>query len=478
MSVRRAAPKQCRLRPGRPCPRLPTTELIRLPDSWNPGVRFAELSHVGMRRANNQDALAVMIAESEDRLQRRGHLFVVADGMGAHAAGELASKIASEQIAMQYYRSRENSPQMAIVEAVQVANGAIFQRGHSNPEFHNMGTTASTLVLVGGQALVAHVGDSRVYRLRGETFEQLTFDHSLVWEMHASGQIPSDSPLGKSIPKNVITRSLGPAQEVTVDLEGPFDVRPDDRFLICSDGLTGQIEDDELGVLLRCVDLDKAASVLVDLANLRGGPDNTTVILVQIQGDRLTRRSVSGVQVRPARKPWYDASNLLLATVGLCWVGAISFGLAAALGHQRLIGSAVIALVLGAIAAGVWLGNRRREQTAGKQKTDAAGNTGGQDPVEPYVQGTGPYRRCSASPSRAAYDRLHHLIEDLRQSAERNDWGMNWSAVDDLLDRARTAVDQNDLRSAIGLQAEAVLESMRQLRKYQDDSASDTAVDL
>jgi len=420
-----------------------------------------------------------MIAESEDRLRRRGHLFVVADGMGAHAAGELASRIASEQIAMQYYRSREDSPQMAIVEAVRVANGAIFQRGHSNPEFHNMGTTASTLVLVGGQALVAHVGDSRVYRLRGETFEQLTFDHSLVWEMHASGQIPSDSALGKSIPKNVITRSLGPAEEVTVDLEGPFDIRPDDRFLICSDGLTGQIDDDELGVLLRCVDLDKAASVLVDLANLRGGPDNTTVILVQVEGDRLVGESPrTGAGVRGAGKPWQDASSLLLATVALCWVGAIGFGVAAALGHPRLIGSAVIAFVLGAIAAGVWFGNRQRDRTGHQPRANATARVAGQEPTEPFVHGTGPYRTCSATPDHAAHERLRGLILELRESAERNHWNLDWGSVDDLLTRAHAAVEQDDFHTAIGLQAEAVLESMRQLRKYQDDSAGDTAVDL
>ena len=190
-------------------------------DDWKSGIVYAELSDVGMRRANNQDSAACLPAKSEERFSTRGHLFVVADGMGAHAAGELASRLATEKIAMHYFRSANTDSIEALRTAVTEANTEIHTRGQNNPEFHNMGTTASTLLLLPKGAVVAHVGDSRIYRLRDGVLEQLTFDHSLVWEMEASGH--SDSGMwGQSIPKNVITRSLGPNASVEVDVEGPF----------------------------------------------------------------------------------------------------------------------------------------------------------------------------------------------------------------------------------------------------------------
>ena len=147
----------------------------------------------------------------------------------------------------------------ALRAAVTEANAEIHQRGQSNPEFHNMGTTASSLVISSHGAHVAHVGDSRVYRLRQGILEQLTFDHSLVWEMEASGHAENGS-WGSAIPKNVITRSLGPNASVEVDVEGPFPVEKGDRFLICSDGLTGLVEDVEIGTLMDCLPEDLAVS--------------------------------------------------------------------------------------------------------------------------------------------------------------------------------------------------------------------------
>src|SRR6185503_15786006 len=130
----------------------------------------------------------------------------------------------------------------------------------------------SCLVLLPQGALVAHIGDSRVYRLRGQTLEQLTFDHSLVWEMAAAGQM-TEHDVPSYIPKNVITRSLGPHATVHVDLEGPYSAVPGDKFLLCSDGLSGPITDEEMGAILQCLEPADAAATFVDLANLRGGPD-------------------------------------------------------------------------------------------------------------------------------------------------------------------------------------------------------------
>ena len=133
-------------------------------------------------------------------------------------------------------------------------------------------------------ALVAHIGDSRIYRLRGDLLEQLTFDHSLVWEMAAAGQM-AEADVPSYIPKNVITRSLGPHPSVHIDLEGPYSAESGDKFLICSDGLSGPITDEEIGVIaaIACAP-DDAAETLVDLANFRGGPDNISVVVAQVDG--------------------------------------------------------------------------------------------------------------------------------------------------------------------------------------------------
>lgn len=450
-------------------------------ETLHPGVRHAALSHVGMRRANNQDAFAVTVAKSAERLHKRGHLFVVADGMGAHAAGELASQIASERIPMHYFGTSHADPESAVVEAVHVANEAIFDRGRSNPEFHNMGTTASTLAILPGAAYIAHVGDSRVYRLRDQTLHQMTFDHSLVWEMHESGQVHSDSPLGKSIPRNVITRSLGPTDEVLVDLEGPLEVRLGDRFLLCSDGLTGEVTDEEIGVLLHCVDPDALVQVLVDLANLRGGADNTTVIVVEIDGDE-----IAGAPLRVHRSSAASLatpSRALLATMAICWLGSLGFAITALLGDSRFVGSAIVAFILGAIAAGVWASGlfQSDESPRGKRgrKTVVSGNDpDGRVGTRAHARGTGPYRTYNAAPSLEVHDRLWGLIDELRQTADRKHWMLDWADVDQLQRQAEEAKAKSNLHEAISYQAQAFSASMLQLRKHQDDSASDTAVDL
>ena len=257
-----------------------------------------------MRRSNNQDNLAISMASNLEGWTRRGHLFIVADGMGAHAAGELASKLAVDHIPHLYGKYDDLPAHEALRKSVIDANTEIHKRGQANEEFHNMGTTCSTMLLLPSGVVVAHVGDSRVYRLRKNRIEQLTFDHSLVWEMRKSGQLSEDEMAAGKIPKNVITRSLGPYPESKVDLEGPFPVMVNDKFLLCSDGLTGLVEDDELGSLMANLPPDEAARALVDLANLRGGHDNITCIIVHVKHPQLatTAHSKNSVVARGKRK--------------------------------------------------------------------------------------------------------------------------------------------------------------------------------
>src|SRR5690606_32399123 len=149
-------------------------------------------------------------------------------------------------------------------------------------------------------AVVAHVGDSRIYRLRGQTLSQLTFDHSLQWELQASGQLPEGTDVGAVVPKNVITRSLGPNAAVPVDLEGPHPIALGDVYLLCSDGLTGRVEDADLGAILSSLPPQEAAQALVDLANLRGGPDNVTVIVARVTGKDLVAGAIDAEPLRLA----------------------------------------------------------------------------------------------------------------------------------------------------------------------------------
>ena len=230
--------------------------------TWESSIDVASLSDVGMRRNNNQDNLAISMASSADKWAKQGHLFVVADGMGAHAAGELASKLAVDHVPHLYARSSELSAPEALKKAVEDANAEVHRRGQMNEDFHNMGTTLSSLLLLPQGAVIAHIGDSRVYRLRQNKLEQLTFDHSLVWEMKAAGQLTAEEEAAGKVPSNVITRSLGPYAECKVDLEGPFPVVVGDTFLLCSDGLTGVVSDAEIAAFLANMPPAEAVRVL------------------------------------------------------------------------------------------------------------------------------------------------------------------------------------------------------------------------
>lgn len=406
-----------------------------------------------MRRANNQDSSACLLAKTQDRFWNRGHLFVVADGMGAHAAGELASRMATESIATHYFRSQNSDSVEALRAAVSEANVEIHQRGRNNPEFHNMGTTASSLAILPAGAVIAHVGDSRVYRLRRDTLEQLTFDHSLVWEMEASGHSDLNG-LGPNIPRNVITRSLGPNASVDIDVEGPFPVEKGDRYLICSDGLTGLVEDAEIGTLMDCLPADLAVRVLVDLANLRGGPDNTTVVIVGVEEDL---GDIQGGKAKRGRKEPLVNPVLMGSTIS-CYVCALMLGL------FRFWGPMIVSIVLGVIATSISLVQYIQNRRALELRPTAKG-------------GKGPYRRFDATPTRELYDRLGSTVQELRDAATENNWMMDWHKVDRYQRQGTEALKSGDPKTAIRFQAQAIIETMNQLREQNNRAANETAID-
>lgn len=413
---------------------------------WDHGLDYAVRTDIGLRRTNNQDALAAVVASSESIWRQRGHLFVVADGMGAHAAGELASKLAVDNIPHRYHKLVEEPPPVAIRKAIEQANAEIHGRGQANLDFHGMGTTSSCLLLTPAGAYVAQVGDSRVYRLRGNRLEQLSFDHSLVWELIASGQL-RDKEAANAFPKNIITRSLGPNAQVQVDLEGPFPIEVGDTFLLCSDGLSGQLNDEELAVLLECLPPADVVNALVDVANLRGGPDNITVVVARVTGAHITRhgeaaQSAGGV-VAPARggsdaRLWLWTVTGVLAAVALLLlaVGQWLAGLFPAAG----------ALVMAAVAWRLRRGRTRSEP----------GRTG--------MLGRAPYASCVSRPDSRFVEQLANVFQQLREAATTEDWAIDWSRVINYSRQAAAATQAQSYAQAVREYCHAISFMMNELR--------------
>jgi PPM family protein phosphatase len=265
-------------------------------------VRSTQMTDVGVKRSHNQDACASHPALDAAAFALQGHVFVVADGMGGHAVGEKASAKAVRDIPFVYSKHARDGVIPALRRAFQETNTGIYQIGAQNPEFRGLGTTSTALIIRPEGAWVAHVGDSRAYRIRGGKAEQLTFDHSWVWEIAKRQGVDPDE-LG-DFKKNVIIRSLGPDPDVEVDIEGPHPVQPGDAFLLCSDGLTGVVTPQEAGAVVSTLSPEEAVRFLVQLANLRGGPDNITVLVVQVPGGNAPGGKAKGAGKNPLAKLW------------------------------------------------------------------------------------------------------------------------------------------------------------------------------
>jgi serine/threonine protein phosphatase PrpC len=252
----------------------------------------AERTDVGRRRSSNQDSLQVLPPASASQYAQRGWLFVVADGMGAHAAGERASAIAAERVPALYEHLAPRSPPLGLRKAIESVNREIYAAGKAAPELEGMGTTCTTLAIVPRGALVGHVGDSRAYRIRRGTIDQLTRDHSLVWELEAAAGMTAEQAAGAA-PKNIITRSMGPHAVVEADIEGPHPIEEGDVFLLSSDGLTGQVADEEIGLFAGTLEPHEAAEALVGLTLVRGAPDNVTILVARAGPGEVSRVSSS-----------------------------------------------------------------------------------------------------------------------------------------------------------------------------------------
>ncbi len=252
---------------------------------WSGRCLHAHLiSDVGRKRQNNEDSCLLCAPEDARHFERRGVLFAVADGMGGASAGERASRLALETIAEQYYdETYKGLAPAALSESIMAANSAVYYESESSADYAGMGTTASVLAVMGNWAYIAQVGDSRIYLFReGLGVKQLTNDHSLVAEQMRNGLINAEEARTHLL-KNLITRAVGIRSAVDVDLFA-LDLRFGDTLLLCSDGLSNMVTDEEIMDALAMKDLGEASDKLVALALEAGGSDNVTAIVLRVTG--------------------------------------------------------------------------------------------------------------------------------------------------------------------------------------------------
>lgn len=245
-------------------------------------------THVGMKRAHNEDNFVVIDEH---------HLYVVADGMGGHASGEVASQMCIDTL-QEFFRATSADPEATwpykmdksrgyeenrLITSIKLANLRIYEAAQRESKYRGMGTTVVGILVVDDGVLIAHVGDSRVYRLRDGRLDQLTEDHSLLNDYIKMKRL-SEEQIANFPHKNVIVRALGMKETVKVDtqIDKP---QPGDIYVLCSDGLCGPASDEEIREIVSThSDLKTASQQLIQRANDNGGPDNITVVLAKVMG--------------------------------------------------------------------------------------------------------------------------------------------------------------------------------------------------
>jgi serine/threonine protein phosphatase PrpC len=273
---------------------------------------------VGRSREHNEDRFLVADLTRKDAslqpqvrqhdLGERGSLFVVADGMGGAAAGEVASQMATDTIFAHLLKAwnaeAEATPQRfahRLKEAVEVANANIHAHAKAHPEVRGMGTTTTAAGVLGDHLYLTQVGDSRAYLVRDGVAHQLTKDQSLMQRLVEAGEL-TEEEAAQSERRNIILQALGPDPKVKVDLTHQ-DLRRGDTLVLCSDGLSGQVKKEEIAqIVTQSPDLAAACDKLITLANERGGPDNITVVMARFDGDGLrssAQQEEVGHQVYP-----------------------------------------------------------------------------------------------------------------------------------------------------------------------------------
>ena len=240
-------------------------------------MKISSFTHSGMVRTNNEDSCLVVPPWSNIALEKGVCMFVVADGMGGQNAGEIASGMAVKITAEWLEQNTIDQLSISLVEdLISQINQQIWNYAQKNPDAAGMGTTYTMMIIKGSDAIVGHIGDSRLYRYRDDKLEQITNDHSLVAEQVKSGKLsPEQARVHPT--RHILSRVLGPRQFVVPDIF-KLELKENDVFLICSDGVNGMIEDKKIAEIIKTVDLPELAQAIIEAANAGGGKDNCTAV--------------------------------------------------------------------------------------------------------------------------------------------------------------------------------------------------------
>jgi PPM family protein phosphatase len=247
-----------------------------------PGVELASLTDVGCSRENNEDSYGYWEPEDDASFAALGRLAIVADGMGGHEGGQVASRMAVEILAETYAASAEPESQKRLLDALAEAHRRIQRKAREDPLLSAMGTTCTAFALVNAQLYFVHVGDSRLYLLREGKLRPLTRDHTLIARLIEKGVIRPEE--AENHPqKHVLTSALGVPDDIEIDFPPePVPIQADDALLICTDGLWGQMNLNEMQQVTASQSPKNACRALIQLAKERGGPDNITVQILHI----------------------------------------------------------------------------------------------------------------------------------------------------------------------------------------------------
>jgi serine/threonine protein phosphatase PrpC len=260
-------------------------------------VTFANLTDIGRVRARNEDSLGAFEPDDPALLPSRGRLFVVADGMGGLARGDVASRVAVEALRAAYYATGRSEPlPESLRVSVQIANEAVYRESRLAGGDEPMGTTLTALVVRDHDAFLAHVGDSRAFLVRGRRIRQLTEDHSLVAELVRDGVL-SASEAEHHPSAHVVLRALGLGPDLTIEVQGPLALRRGDTLVLSTDGLTRQVKPQEIRKVAASRPPRLACEELISLANERGGPDNITLQLIRFAPRRFLPAALKSFRV-------------------------------------------------------------------------------------------------------------------------------------------------------------------------------------
>ena len=247
-----------------------------------PGIEAASLTDIGLQRTNNEDSYLYWEPDSDEEFRRKGRLAIVADGMGGYEGGQEASRVAVETVRHVYDNDFVDDAQLTLIAAFESAHQNIQRYALEHPQFYGMGTTCTALSIIDRHLYFAHVGDSRLYLVRGETISRLTRDHSYVGRLVETGIVRSqDAELHPQ--RHILTAALGSGKDVIPHVpEQPLLLEKGDTLVLCTDGLWGQVPDAELARVVQTNAPSDACMRLVRIALEHGGPDNITVLILRV----------------------------------------------------------------------------------------------------------------------------------------------------------------------------------------------------